>query len=585
MNPNNLHIVRRTLACLTAAGLLLSFAGCSKKTAETAVQPEEESIILVKTAKPETGDLTQATEYIGTVEPDDLVQVMPKMGGTVNGVFVEVGETVTAGQPLMSFDTTDLEVSLAAQRASVEVARASVMTAQAQVDQALGSTFDVQLAQLESALQQAKNGYASARQGLRDYNDNSVTPSAQIEAQRDSARESVTLLENKRDMLKREYDEIQAQYGNSADAANKLLVDNAKDKYMSAEADLRAAESQLSLLNANYNDDDLDTTLRNLRTSSRNAQLAYDSANTIYELTKNDVRNDALKVSNAQLGQAAASYDAQVKAYEAQAHQLTFAQVSSPIDGVIEAVNVTENQTIGTGTVTFTVTNKANLVVTFYVSEDAAKVMSLGDPVKVENGRSTYDAAISEIGTMVDASGLFKVKATLSDDVNLMSGVSVKVTASTAKAQGLLIPQSAIYYNNGQGYVYVYEDGKAVRKDIVVGVSNNELAEILEGIDGNTQLITTWNPNLQDGVPVQLSSGSSASSEPSAAPSSDSSGASSDEGSASGAADSQPDSSEKTASPEADSSTAPVGFFSDVPASPASSSGASSDGAQEESAQ
>ena len=150
--------------------------------------------------------------------------------------------------------------------------------------------------------------------------------------------------------------------------------------------------------------------------------------------------------------------------------------------------------------------------------------MNLGDPITVENGRNTYQAAVAEIGTMVDANGLFKIKATLAEGANLMSGVSVKITASTAKAQGLLIPQGAIYYDAGQGYVYAYENGKAVRHDITVGVSNNDYAEVIEGIDANTDLITTWNPNLRDGAEVSLSSNAGgASSETANTSSSDSS--------------------------------------------------------------
>ena len=496
------HILKKTLACLTAAGLLFSLAACGGQQAqEAAVPAEAENLILVKTEKPAMGELTQSTNYIGTVEPDRLVEVMPKMGGTVNGVFVEVGDTVTAGQPLMSFDTTDLQVSLAAQKASVEVARAAVMSAQAQVDQSLGSTFDLNLAQLESSVQQAKNAYASARQSLRDYDDNNDTAASKLLNQRNDLRDSVAHLNNLIEQAQTDRNRLDK---NDADYDHKLQALNENIERLTKE--VTAAETQLSMLNSNVNDDDLDATLRNLRTSSRNAQLAYDSAQTIYELTKNDVRNDALKVANASLGQAAASYDAQVKAYEAQAHQLTFASVTSPIDGIVEAVNITENQTIGNGTIMFTVTNKADLVATFFVSEDAAKTMNLGDPITVENGRNTYQAAVAEIGTMVDANGLFKIKATLAEGANLMSGVSVKITASTAKAQGLLIPQGAIYYDAGQGYVYAYENGKAVRHDITVGVSNNDYAEVIEGIDANTDLITTWNPNLRDGAEVSLSS-------------------------------------------------------------------------------
>lgn len=508
------HILKKTLACFTAAGLLFSLAACGGPKAEEAAAPaaETENQILVKTEKPAMGELVQATNYIGTVEPDQLVQVMPKMGGTVNGVFVEVGDTVAAGQPLMSFDTTDLQVTLAAQKASVEVARAAVMSAQAQVDQSLGSTFDLNMAQLETSVQQAKNAYASARQSLRDYDDRNDTASATLLEQRNDLRDSVKHLNDlvtqaQSDLIKIEQ---KVQNGEDLTAVEAVQRENLKGNIQRWTEQLNSSEAQLSMLNSNVNDDDLDATLRNLRTSSRNAQLAYDSAQTIYELTKNDVRNDALKVANASLGQAAASYDAQVKAYEAQAHQLTFATVASPIDGIVEAVNITENQTIGNGTVMFTVTNKADLVATFYVSEDAAKTMNLGDPVTVENGRSTYQASVSEIGTMVDTNGLFKIKATLAEETSLMSGVSVKITASTAKAQGLLIPQGAIYYDAGQGYVYAYENGKAVRHNITVGVTNNDYAEVIEGVDSNTELITTWNPNLRDGVEVSLSAGAAA---------------------------------------------------------------------------
>lgn len=552
----NIHILKKVLAGLTAAGLLLSSAGCAGNpdAAQTAAASEEENIILVKTQTGQMGDLTQSTEYIGTVEPDDLVQVLPKMGGTVNRVLVSVGDTVKKGDLLMTIDTTDLQVNLAAQQAAVEVARAAVMSAQAQVDQSLGSTFDVNLAQLETSVQQAKNAYASARQGLRDYNDNNSSPADQVAIQRDKARETVTLLSDQEKQLKKDLDAAKEDSKNNSSDANKAaLYLSLQSKYDDVSSALASAESQLSMLNSNYNDDDMDANLRNLRTSSRNAQLAYDSANTIYELTKGEVRNDALKVANASLGQAAASYDAQVKSYEAAAHQLSFAQVTSPIDGVVEACSATENATIGTGSPVFTITNKSKLVVTFYVSEDAAKQLSLGDKVDIESGRSAYTGSVSEIGTMVDSTGLFKVKATL-DEGELLSGVSVKVTASTGKAQGLLIPQSAIYYDAGQGYIYAYEDGKAVRKDILVGVSNNDLAEIIDGIDANTQLITTWNPNLRDGALVTLDSpddGASAQASSDAASSGASSSESaSSENSSSEAASSQASESASSSAPE-----------------------------------
>lgn len=510
--------IQTACVCLTAAGLLLSFAGCGGTQAQpTAASSEQSTAIAVKTQKPQTGDLTQATEYMGKVEPDRLVEVSGKMSGTVKNVYVGVGDEVHKGDVLMTFDTTDLAVTLSAQKAQIEVARAAVMTAQAQVDQSLGSTFDLQLANLESGVQQAKNAYASARQGLRDYNESSGTPADQIQAQRDKARENVALLETAlqgaTDNLKQIRSDLHLDdpVPPTLSSADKLLLANAEENVASHKQNLKQAEDQLSLLNSNYNDDDTDVQLRSLRTGVRNAQLAYDSANTIYELTNKDVRNDALKVANASLGQAAASFDAAVKGYEAQAHQLTFAEVTSPIDGVVEACNVIEDAMPDTKNPLFIVSNKSKLVTTFYVSEDAALQLALGDKIKIESGRNTYNGTISEIGTMVDATGLFKVKATV-DDGELMSGVAVKITANTGKAEGLLIPQSAIYYENGQAYVYCSKDGKAVRTDITLGLSNNELSEVITGLDSTSEIIVTWNPNLRDGVEISVLAGDTGSS-------------------------------------------------------------------------
>ena len=70
--------------------------------------------------------------------------------------------------------------------------------------------------------------------------------------------------------------------------------------------------------------------------------------------------------------------------------------------------------------------------------------------------------------------GVFK--ATYRDNSGvgmLQTGLSVKVTATTGKAQqSLLLPQENIYYEDGEAYVYLNVDGTAVRTPIVTGRSN-----------------------------------------------------------------------------------------------------------------
>ena len=253
-------------------------------------------------------------------------------------------------------------------------------------------------------------------------------------------------------------------------------------------------------MRANYNDldDGDDAQHKQLRTAVRNAQTAYESAEQIYELTKDAVHNDAIKVAKASLGQATA-------AFEAQAKQLEYTRVTSPIDGVIEQKNVSEQGLVSQSSPAYTVSNKSTLMVTFYVPADAVDQMAAGDKVTIENGRRTYEGTIAEVGTMVDpATGLFKVKASADeDDGALLTGLSVKVTADTAKARGsLLIPQSVVYYEDGAAYVYLLENGRAVKTFIETGISNEESVEVTSGLTAASRIISTWHPNLTDGAAV-----------------------------------------------------------------------------------
>ena len=120
----------------------------------------------------------------------------------------------------------------------------------------------------------------------------------------------------------------------------------------------------------------------------------------------------------------------------------------------------------------------------------------------IENGQKSYTGSIAEIGTMVDPqTGLFKVKAQInSDDGMLQTGLSVKVTATTGKAQqSLLLPQENIYYEDGEAYVYL----NVVRTPIVTGLSNEETVEVLSGLTSSDQVIVSWNANLTDGAKVR----------------------------------------------------------------------------------
>jgi RND family efflux transporter MFP subunit len=65
----------------------------------------------------------------------------------------------------------------------------------------------------------------------------------------------------------------------------------------------------------------------------------------------------------------------------------------------------------------------------------------------------------------------------------------------------LVVPQAAVLENS---YVFVVEGGKAVRKNVTLGIENTTMIEILSGLTDGESVIAEGNYGLEEGVPVQV---------------------------------------------------------------------------------
>ena len=65
----------------------------------------------------------------------------------------------------------------------------------------------------------------------------------------------------------------------------------------------------------------------------------------------------------------------------------------------------------------------------------------------------------------------------------------------------LVVPQTAILENT---FVYVAEGGKAVRKNVTLGIQNTTMVEILGGLGDGESVIVEGNYGLEEGSPIQV---------------------------------------------------------------------------------
>ena len=131
------------------------------------------------------------------------------------------------------------------------------------------------------------------------------------------------------------------------------------------------------------------------------------------------------------------------------------------------------------------------------------------DKVTLEKDGMTYEGRIILVSNELDAArGLYRVEAQLLDpSVSLPYDSSISLRAASRQVRdALTVPVNSVYYDNDQAYLFVNDNGTAVRKDVAVGLSEGDSIEIKEGLDSDDVVITSWTAGLKEGTKVMTDS-------------------------------------------------------------------------------
>jgi len=459
---------------------------------------ETSTDIVVDTMTPVVGSIYVTGEFVGTVEPSQQVSVYPKASGEVLNTYYNVGDMVEKGAVLLQINSSTLQNTIAQTQASL-----STSAAKAQLN-------------LEMAEKDLENYYSGVEEG---YNSALLSAEATVE----SAEKKVELASS--NLWSQRHTYTSAKNGETDTDYSDQELQALKDKISQLEIELESA--QLSLEQAEAN----------LEAVKKQVQEKADSA----------VDSVALAELNADLTQ-------QYLALEQLESQLSDYSVTAPISGVIEQREIDPYDMASTASAVYVISNKDAMTVSFNVSETTLSYMRVGDTVTVDKNGNTCTGYITEVASMVDSSsGLFTIKATVeTSSFELLSGSTVKIYATTQKVEDeMLVQIDSIYYEDGNPYVYVYENGTAVQRFVETGISDDSQIQILSGLSYSDQVISTWSSHLANGAEVVLvGSEEEASGEESGPiiggdiPSEDQSGTDSPEGNASEAEAQAPPSSE-----------------------------------------
>ena len=245
---------------------------------------------------------------------------------------------------------------------------------------------------------------------------------------------------------------------------------------------------------------------------SNNPQANYNQAKIGFETTEKTYERmkrvyESGGISRQQLDEIEAQYKIS-KANFNSTKQLV--KVISPSSGVVADVFFNMGDKNDPGKPFCKIIKTSKLKTSIFIEEEKIKNYEKGQEVRIKwDGlkEKEFKGLINKISMSSNpvARG-FSVEVTVDNDKDeLMPGIFVYVyTKVYNKADAIAIPRDAIFREGGKDYVYVADNGTAVKKQVVKGGNNGNLIEITGGLKPGDKLISEGRSLLKEGAKVRI---------------------------------------------------------------------------------
>lgn len=192
--------------------------------------------------------------------------------------------------------------------------------------------------------------------------------------------------------------------------------------------------------------------------------------------------------------------------------QMELSKIKSPINGVVDAVDIKIGQTLMPGMPAVRVVNLNKLKAKAEISETYASKVRSGNDVVIflPDLNKEIVSKISYTSKVINnTTRTFSAEADL-DSQNQdyrPNMIAILKVVDYRKDSAVVIPLNLIQHSSASEFVYVVgnKNGKdiAIRKDVAVGQVYNGKAEIINGLNQNDKLITSGYLDLTEGMLIK----------------------------------------------------------------------------------
>ncbi len=474
--------------------------------------------------KAERGTVKEVYNSTGTIESENTRTYYSPVTAPIKECRAVAGQTVKAGDLLVTFDTTNLErdnqqaqltlqsslnSSIAARTQNaraIDAANAASAQAAAQAN-ALADEVNALVSQIDSAYAQYQaNQQAAAQQAAQN------APKVQeLQSQITTYNESIASADAVISSYERGYTGRQVEINEALAAENpdpvqeQIIKDteeyNAALKSKSdTEALLAQAQESLDALGVPPADDaGYSDLLAQYEAKYAEWQTAYQAAGasvpdtgmTSAELSNLDISDNLAELA------ALTPEELLAKGKEG---------MKADMNGVVASVEILQTNSAAQGTALFTIADTDNVRVKIEVAPDDYDKMNPGSEVDVTLAGHTYKGTLTGVDKIAvpNAKGVPVIGARIhikNPDENICIGATAKIKMTVAEAENVVvIPTEAINASTDGDFVYVIENGIVKEKPVTLGISSSTQTEITEGLDEGDIVINDFNADIRPGM-------------------------------------------------------------------------------------
>lgn len=183
--------------------------------------------------------------------------------------------------------------------------------------------------------------------------------------------------------------------------------------------------------------------------------------------------------------------------------------IKAPISGYINNDFTTVGQFLAGGSPVCEIVNNNPLKLNIKISEFEVSKIKKGQSVSIHLSafpNKEFSGKIISIAEKADAAMKFNIEIVLVNGgkERLRSGLYAEAELPVKNEPKIIIKKECIIGSMENPMVYVIQNGKAVKRTLIIGQSNDKQVEVLSGLSANEQIITSGQLNLKDGDNINI---------------------------------------------------------------------------------